>query len=144
MRSNRSMPASPVIPELVYPDVREAVAWLCDAFGFGVRWIAGGHRAQLSVGEGAVVVMADDGGGRATPQSPIVTHGVMVRVEDADAHHARALLHGARILDPPTDFPYGERQYNAEDLAGHRWTFSQTIADVAPEDWGGESARAPG
>jgi uncharacterized glyoxalase superfamily protein PhnB len=144
MRANRSMPRSPVIPELVYPDVREAVAWLCDAFGFAVRWIAGGHRAQLAVGDGAVVVMADDGGGRATPQSPIVTHGVLVRVEDVDAHHARAHLHGARILDPPTDFPYGERQYNAEDLAGHRWTFSQTIADVAPEDWGGESARSPG
>jgi hypothetical protein len=26
-----------------------------------------------------------------------------------------------------------------EDLAGHRWTFSETIADVAPEDWGAES-----
>jgi hypothetical protein len=25
-------------------------------------------------------------------------------------------------------------------LAGHRWTFSQSIADVAPEEWGG----APG
>jgi uncharacterized glyoxalase superfamily protein PhnB len=39
----------------------------------------------------------------------------------------------------PTDFPYGERQYGAEDLAGHHWTFSETLADVAPEDWGGIS-----
>ncbi len=31
------------------------------------------------------------------------------------------------------------RQYEAEDLAGHRWTFSETLADVAPEEWGGES-----
>jgi hypothetical protein len=36
-------------------------------------------------------------------------------------------------------YPYGERQYTAEDLAGHRWTFTQAIADVAPEDWGGTS-----
>jgi uncharacterized glyoxalase superfamily protein PhnB len=142
MRANRSMPRSSVIPELVYPDVREAVAWLCDAFGFAERWTAGGHRAQLAVGDAAVVVMADDGGGRGTPQSPTNTHGVMVRVADVDAHHARAQLRGVRILDPPTDFPYGERQYNAEDLAGHRWTFSQTIADVAPEDWGGQSGPA--
>jgi uncharacterized glyoxalase superfamily protein PhnB len=138
MRANRSMPRSPVVPELVYADVREAVVWLCEAFGFAERWTAGGHRAQLAVGDAAVVVMADDGGGRGIPQSPI-THGVIVRVEDVDAHHERAQLHGARILDTPTDFPYGERQYNAEDLAGHRWTFSQTIADVAPEDWGGQS-----
>jgi len=35
------------------------------------------------------------------------------------------------------DYPYGERQYTVEDPGGHRWTFSQTIADVAPEKWGG-------
>jgi hypothetical protein len=32
---------------------------------------------------------------------------------------------------------YGERQYSAEDFAGHRWTFTQTIADIDPKDWGG-------
>lgn len=64
----------------------------------------------------------------------------MVRVDDVDAHHERAEQHGARIVQPPADFPYGERQYTAEDLAGHRWTFSQTIADVAPEKWGGTTA----
>ena len=39
---------------------------------------------------------------------------------------------------PPTDFPYGERQYSVEDPGGHRWTFSQSIADVDPRTWGGE------
>jgi uncharacterized glyoxalase superfamily protein PhnB len=33
----------------------------------------------------------------------------------------------------------GERQYTAEDPAGHQWTFSETLADVAPGDWGGIS-----
>jgi uncharacterized glyoxalase superfamily protein PhnB len=59
-----------------------------------------------------------------------------VRVEDADAHHARAASHGANILNPPTDYPYGERQYSAEDPGGHRWTFSQSISDVDPSSWG--------
>ncbi|MGZ4185113.1 MAG: hypothetical protein ACXVUE_18970 [Solirubrobacteraceae bacterium] len=44
---------------------------------------------------------------------------------------------GARILMEPTDFEYGERQYTAEDIAGHQWTFSETLRDVAPEEWGG-------
>jgi uncharacterized glyoxalase superfamily protein PhnB len=83
--------------------------------------------------------MAGDGDGRGSPERSIVTHGVMVRVEDVDAHHAHARQRGARILQPREDFPYGERQYGAEDAAGHRWTFSQTIADVAPEDWGGQT-----
>ena len=63
----------------------------------------------------------------------------MVRVEDARSHCERARQHGARILMEPKDFEYGERQYNAEDFAGHHWTFSETIRDVAPEEWGGIS-----
>jgi hypothetical protein len=30
-----------------------------------------------------------------------------------------------------------ERQYEAEDIAGHRWTFSETLRDVHPDEWGG-------
>ena len=37
----------------------------------------------------------------------------------------------------PTDFEYGERQYTAEDLAGHQWTFTETLNDVDPKEWGG-------
>ena len=66
-----------------------------------------------------------------------MTHAVMVRVDDAHAHCARAREHGARILMEPTDFEYGERQYEAEDLVGHQWTFSETLEDVHPETWGG-------
>jgi uncharacterized glyoxalase superfamily protein PhnB len=62
-----------------------------------------------------------------------------VRVEDARAHCERARARGAKIVDEPRDFEYGERQYTAEDPAGHQWTFSETLADVAPEEWGGES-----
>ena len=63
--------------------------------------------------------------------------------EDIHAHCERARAHGARIAMEPTDFEYGERQYAAEDPAGHHWTFSETLADVAPEEWGGESVGAP-
>jgi uncharacterized glyoxalase superfamily protein PhnB len=63
-----------------------------------------------------------------------------VRVEDARAHLERARRAGARILMEVTDFPYGERQYTAEDPAGHQWTFTQTVNDTPPEQWGGETA----
>ncbi|HEY7016715.1 MAG TPA: VOC family protein [Streptosporangiaceae bacterium] len=140
MKPNRSIPASTVIPVLVYPDVRAAVAWLSAAFGFAERLQIGeNHRSQLSVGDGAVIV-ADVHGDRRPPNPGEVTHSVTVRVADARAHCERAREHGARILMEPTDFPYGERQYSAEDPAGHHWTFSETLADVAPEDWGGQLA----
>jgi uncharacterized glyoxalase superfamily protein PhnB len=132
---NRSVPASSVIPELAYADVAEAADWLCDAFGFKLRLRIGEHRAQLVFGNGAVIVTelgANDSDSRGT-------HSVLVRVEDADRHHQQAAKRGARTLHPPTDYPYGERQYSAEDLGGHRWTFSQSIADIDPASWGATS-----
>lgn len=128
---------------LIYADVREAVAWLSDAFGFQERVRIGeDHRSQLSFGDGAVIV-GDVRGDRRPPRPGEATHSVLVRVEDARAHCEHARAHGARILMEPADFEYGERQYAAEDPAGHQWTFSQTLADVAPEEWGGASV-APG
>jgi uncharacterized glyoxalase superfamily protein PhnB len=139
VKANRSIPQATVIPVLIYPDVREAVDWLCAAFGFAERvWIGDNHRAQLSLGDGALIV-GDVRCDRKPPRRGEVTHSVMVRVDDAVAHCERARAHGATIISAPTDFPYGERQYTAEDPAGHHWTFSQTLADVAPEDWGGIS-----
>ena len=139
MKLNRSIPSSTVIPVLTYPDVRAAVAWLEAAFGFAERVRIGeDHRAQLSFGDGAVIV-GDVHKEQRPPRPGEVTHEVMVRVDDARAHCERARAHGAQIRMEPTDFEYGERQYHAEDLAGRVWTFSETLADVAPEEWGGTS-----
>ena len=134
---NRSVPRSAVIPVLTYDDVAEASAWLCRAFGFKERLRIGDHRVQLVFGDGAVILTA---GRTESPVGGPVTHAVHVRVDDADRHHEQAERSGARILQPPTDYPYGERQYSALDLAGHHWTFSQSIADVDPASWGGVSA----
>lgn len=142
MERNRSIPASSVVPVLVYPDVREAVAWLEAAFGFAERvQIGEDHRSQLSFGDGALIV-GDVRHDRRPPREGEETHAVMIRVDDARAHCERARAHGARILMEPTDFPYGERQYHAEDPAGHRWTISETLRDVAPEEWGGTTVSA--
>jgi uncharacterized glyoxalase superfamily protein PhnB len=130
MLSNRSAPPCTVIPVLTYPDVNAAADWLGKAFGFTVRLRIGEHRIQLWVGDGCLIV--------AEGNVPADTaHLVMVRVPDAKSHCERAERQGARILAPPTDHAFGERQYDAQDFAGHRWTFTQTIADVAPEQWGG-------
>lgn len=139
MLINRTTGSATVIPELVYPDVEQAIDWLCQTFGFTELWRAGGHRARLAFGNGVVIIAdADPEYGRAAPKKGQPhSHAVMVKVADVDSHYERARRHGSVILTPPTDYPYGERQYSAEDLAGHRWTFTQAIADLAPEDWGG-------
>jgi uncharacterized glyoxalase superfamily protein PhnB len=127
VKTNRSVPEASVIPELPYPDVRAAVDWLTRAFGFKERLQIGDHRAQLVYEGGAVIAIQGEAPGST----------LLVRVPDADAHHAQAEAAGAKILSEPTDWPYGERQYSAQDLGGHRWTFSESISDVDPGEWGG-------
>ena len=73
------------------------------------------------------------------PQPGIVTHVLKVRVADVEAQHERARAEGARIVQPPTDDEYAERECNIEDLAGHDWQFSETGRDVAPEEYGCET-----
>ncbi|HTD28653.1 MAG TPA: VOC family protein [Xanthomonadaceae bacterium] len=134
MGENLSMPACTVIPVLAYPDVRKAVEFLCAYFGFAERLRIGDHRSQLVFGDGAVVVT-----GPATEESAnSFAHSIMVRVENVDDHFAHAQVSGIAIAGQPTTHPYGERQYTVTDIGGHRWTFSQTVENVDPEDWGGQ------
>ena len=87
-------------------------------------------RAVLAAGEGCFTIAE----GKVTPNN---SQSVQVRIEDAKAHCERARHNGATILTELQDHPYGERQYNAQDFYGHRWDFTETIADVAPEEWSG-------
>src|SRR5258708_10966276 len=86
MRPNRSIPSAVVIPVLIYPDVRAAVAWLSAAFGFVARLQIGeNHRSQLSVGDAAGTV---GGGrhGRHPPRPRWRTVALLLRVDDPQPH----------------------------------------------------------
>ena len=138
VRPNRSIPSAVVVPVLIYPDVREAVAWLTTAFGFAERVRIGeNHRSQLRFGDGGGLIVGDVRHERRPPRADEVTHSVMLRVEDVDAACERAATAGARVVMEPVDFEYGERQCHVEDPWGHHWTLSETLDDVAPENWGG-------
>ena len=140
MRVNRSVPPMTVVPILVYPDVRAAVAFLTAAFGFVERTRIGqGHRAQMAIGEDGAVIVADATGDRQPPRSGTMTHAIRVRVDDVDAAFKRACVHGAVVLEVPVTREYGERDCTVEDLAGHRWQFAEAVGDVAPEDFGCET-----
>jgi len=139
---NRSAPPGPVVPWLAYEDVAKTIDWLCGAFGFTERLRTlpepDGtiHHAQLAVGEGCVVLTGQRGSRPLEPKGLIQT--LYIPVPDVDRHFEHAKQFGARIVNPPASHPFGERQYSAEDPEGHRWVFSQSVADANPEEWGAQ------
>ena len=124
-------PAPSIVPCLSYRDAPAAIAWLKEAFGFTETMVVPGPdgtiaHAQLSFGTGMIMVgserddaltlrMPCDLGGN--------TQAIYVIVEDADAHHARAVAAGAEIVRELEDTPYGSRDYSARDPEGHLWHF---------------------
>jgi uncharacterized glyoxalase superfamily protein PhnB len=95
------------------------------------------HRSQMQIEDDGAMIVADVSEERQPPQAGAVNHVVKVRVSDVDARCERARAHGARVLQEPIEYEYGERECTVEDLAGHHWQFTQTVRDVAPEEWGG-------
>ncbi len=131
-----------VVPMLSYEDGVRAMEWLASAFGFRERTRMVGPDGKLAHGEmqaGAGMIMLASPttdyespgrhrehceAARRWSQVPWVIDGVLVFVDDVDAHFARAKRAGARILSEPQDARPG-RLYRAEDLEGHRWMFLQ-------------------
>ena len=137
MLSNRSMAPGIIIPVLSYPDVGKASDWLCGAFGFVERLRIADHRIQLRLGNASVILSLGSLPSDVVAKSK-ATHSIMVHVEDVADHFQRAKANGAVILHEPQVFPYGEKQYSAEDIGGHIWVFSESVVDVDPADWGGD------
>lgn len=141
---NRSAPPGAVVPVLRYNDVGKAIEWLSGAFGFIERLRtapeADGtiHHAQVAAGGGSVILTGRTAEQRSSSSSSAhgLSQGIYVQVKDVDRHFEQARQFGARIVSEPRTCEFGERQYSAQDLEGYCWTFSQSVADVAPEEWG--------
>jgi uncharacterized glyoxalase superfamily protein PhnB len=131
-----------VIPMIAYEDGPAAMDWLARVFGFRERARMTAPDGRLSHGEmeaGAGVIMLAtptpdyespkhhrEGSEQARKWSsvPYIIDGVLVYVDDAEAHYAQAREGGATILSELEDGENGKR-YRAEDLEGHRWMFLQ-------------------
>ena len=133
--------AQRIVPMIAYENAAAAIDWLTEAFGFtehGQRYIMEdctiGH-AELEIG-GDKVMLATPNREYQSPKkhretcaaaarwldNPWVIDGVLVIVDNLDAHHSRAVAAGANVIRPPCDGPDG-RLYTAEDIEGHRWMF---------------------
>jgi uncharacterized glyoxalase superfamily protein PhnB len=128
---------------LSYEDVGRAADWISQAFGFEEQERYADDDGTVThvtlVQDGAAVFLGypspdyrgpkrhaeECEAARRWRETPYVVDGVMVYVEDVEAHFERARLARATILSELEDDPFGERRYRAEDVEGHRWMFAQ-------------------
>jgi MerR family transcriptional regulator, thiopeptide resistance regulator len=123
-----------IIPILVYEDIEAAHDYLVEVFGFGAGGVERDGNGNVVHGE----VVTEQGPiwlHRVSPDhelaSPrtmeVATGGLVIHVPDVDAHFEHARAAGARIDREPGDQPYGQREYGARDLEGHRWWFATPL-----------------
>jgi uncharacterized glyoxalase superfamily protein PhnB len=113
-----------IYPTVLYADAKAAIRQLTEALGFTELSVYEGEDGAVmlgSKGRGGVFDTAMKGAGPA---------GVYVVVDDVDAHHRRAVEHGAEILMPPTDQDYGSRDYMARDIEGNLWSFGTYAPEI--------------
>jgi PhnB protein len=129
-----------VVPMMSYRNGVEALEWLVAAFGFAeqVRMVNDEGRlehAELLAGSATIMLATPslDYEGPALHRShcessarwqkvPYLVDGLLVYVDDVDAHYQRAKEHGATILTEVESGEHGKR-YRVEDSEGHRWMF---------------------
>jgi uncharacterized glyoxalase superfamily protein PhnB len=115
-----------VIPVVPYEDIRAAHDFLVDALGFASAGITEGPagnvvHAEVRAGDRRIWLHAVSGGLTTPRASGSASGGIVVHVDDVDAHFAHATARGAEILREPTDEDYGQREYGVKDPEGHSW-----------------------
>jgi uncharacterized glyoxalase superfamily protein PhnB len=131
---------------LTYRDAAAMIDWLCDAFGFSLRLKVEGDagrvvHSELTYGDGVIMVGGEEFGpaarwnvDRRSPASigGCNTQGLMVYVDDIEAHCGRARAKGAKVVDEISLHDYGDdywadKSYGALDPEGHLWWFTQRL-----------------
>ena len=125
------MGTQPIIPLRVYEDMEAAQRFLVDVFGFKRGRLDRDPKgrpvhAEVSIGDFVIWIhRVDPQHGLVSAKSlPAQPGGLVVFVEDGDAHYSHAKSAGAKIDSPPTDQPYGQREYSARDPEGNLWYFA--------------------
>lgn len=124
------IPTPSVIPYLLYDDPVRIRDFLTEALGFtevmtnrspdgkvgNIQLRMADKFVMLSAAQPEVGIVAPGG-------LPAVHAGVMVYVDDVDAHFERAKSAGASIWYEPQDMPYGQREYGVRDPENGFWCF---------------------
>ena len=110
-------------------DVDASLAYYRDQLGFSVTFQYGEPTYYVCLCRDEVAIHLRAAGGK---PSWIPGNGaIAIFVRDVDALHAELVASGARVLQPPQDYPYGMRDFGVADLDGNQLTFGMESRPAA-------------
>lgn len=122
---------SPLVPTLRYHDAPAAIDWLVDAFGFEVHrryddGDGGVAHAELTFGDGMVMLGSVTDNHHGTLVTTVrdagrPTSSPYLVVDDARAHHDRAVAAGAEVVTELHETDHGSTDYACLDPEGNLW-----------------------
>jgi uncharacterized glyoxalase superfamily protein PhnB len=129
-----------VTPSVIVDDGASAIDFYKRAFGARELMRMPGPdgrimHAEIQIGDSRV--MLSDEMPEMDVRSPKAYNGTpvgfYVYVENVDAAWQRALDAGAKQVSPLADMFWGDRTGRLQDPFGHKWTLSQHVQDLTPE-----------
>jgi uncharacterized glyoxalase superfamily protein PhnB len=92
--------------------------------------------AWMEVSDGLISLGTTGGHGRTSPRiAGAITQSVKVYVDGIDRHFARAKAAGATVISEPSDRFWGGRVYEAKDIEGQYWEFSERDRELDCTEW---------
>jgi catechol 2,3-dioxygenase-like lactoylglutathione lyase family enzyme len=109
---------------LAVPNVEHSATYFRDVLGFRVEWADASDWRLVS--RGHVRIMLGDCPDALSPsQTGDHSYFGYMEVDDVDSLHKEFALRGAVLLEPPTDRPYGMREFTVATPDGHRFVIGQ-------------------
>ena len=116
-----------VTPILNVKNFAAAMDYYVTKLGFEKKWDWGDPPEFGCVGRGEVSIFLCEGG-QGQPGT-----WMYIGMDDVDALYEEYKKSGAIIRQPPTNYPWGSREMNVEDLDGHRLRMASEATGPADE-----------
>lgn len=117
-------------PYFVLRDITSAAAFYRQAFGaqdVRIDRNAEGKINNVELRIGTSIIMMGESANAPTPAEGTPLIGLYAYFEDVDAVYQQAVAAGAKVLNPPTDQPYGDRRADLADPFGIVWWIASRI-----------------
>jgi uncharacterized glyoxalase superfamily protein PhnB len=117
-----------VVPLLACSDIAAEHGFLVSVLGLvsaGLERMPDGTvvHAEVRAGSHRIWLHRADESDKLVPPGPngSAGGGIVIHVDDVDAHYERVRAAGADVLYEPRDQDYGQREYGVRDPEGHLW-----------------------